>query len=103
MLWPECSYSILAVSLENEDDSKVERGVKLKVVSCQNSVNNVHLERNVSEYAVSQVDSEVGRHTYRRRGTQDRFTKSTLECRAHPTHKTKFKEMFKVLQIHPRC
>lgn len=25
MLWPECLYSILAVSLENEDDSKVER------------------------------------------------------------------------------
>ena len=73
MLWPECSYSILAISLENEDDSKVERGVKLKVVSCQNSVNNVNLEWNVSEYAVSQVDSEVGRHTYRRRGTQDSY------------------------------
>ena len=76
--------------------------MKLKAVSCQNSVNNVNLERNVSEYAVSQTDSEVGRHTYRRRGTQDRFTKSTLERRAHPiTHKTKFMGMFQMLQIHP--
>lgn len=56
------------------------------------------MKGNVPKHAVSQVDSEVRRHTNEGEGDMGRVYKGTLEHRAHPiTPKTKFMNIFQVL------